>query len=35
METASFPIRMLKKRLNNSKKLAHNYTIVKEYRQST
>lgn len=29
METASFSIRMLKKWLNNTKKLAHNYTIVK------
>jgi len=31
LETASFSIRMLKKWLNNSKKLAHNYTCVKKY----
>ena len=30
METASFPIRMLKKWLNNTKKTADNYTIVKK-----
>lgn len=33
LETASFSIRMLKKWLNNSKKLAHNYTRVKKYSQ--